>query len=205
MSVDQPVLNGLDMVDLYEGISTFGSPDFSSKVNGDTFLFSNNENRLLFESDTMYIPQAGGYCAWGMTGWDVAMCPIEEDNCNSCADEICAGGKCHNCTGCPQDAICPTVYSDISEDCWGTAKVSLDIYDIFEDMRGDSYLFFFLGEGAKDLFSGNHIDPATLPSTYTSNGTEFILAEYDTSQFFATVSMDIWRENIDKFNTDRFL
>ena len=61
-------INGYDAV-AYFSVSqpVEGSENFSYDWNGSKWLFSSQENLELFKSDTdKYVPQYGGYCAWGM-------------------------------------------------------------------------------------------------------------------------------------------
>jgi hypothetical protein len=201
-SDSQPVFSGLDVVDLYRGNSVVGYNNYTSQLQDNVFWFSSADNKLLFETNPMYTPQAGGYCGWAMTGWDTAVCPQESATCDNC--DWCVGGKCHDCTLCPPGGTLPTNAENISENCWVAGGVSLDIYDVFTDMRGNPHLFLFLGDGARQLFSGKYLNISTIPTVYTSNGTAFHTADYNASQFFATVAIDIWRENVNEYNTDKF-
>jgi YHS domain-containing protein len=74
-----PVLGGLDFVQYFtefkneDGtydetrIGSKGSTKYSSIYNGYTFLFLNPTNKALFDKNPeSYLPQWGGFCAWGI-------------------------------------------------------------------------------------------------------------------------------------------
>lgn len=68
-----PVLGGIDLVDLLHGggSATPVIGTVPAYLGGYRFLFRNDSNALLFlQSPTLYIPQAGGFCAFSMTGYD---------------------------------------------------------------------------------------------------------------------------------------
>ena len=80
------VLNGTDLVALkqyyYNATGTpdielkplnnfIGSPQYSYNLNQYTFYFINSTTKNIFiNSPLEYIPQFGGYCAFGLTGYD---------------------------------------------------------------------------------------------------------------------------------------
>jgi hypothetical protein len=71
----------MDLVALrqqFEGTHTFptlpllGSKAFNATFGGYHFMFQNAENVEVFNSSPVeYIPQLGGYCSWGLTGYDI--------------------------------------------------------------------------------------------------------------------------------------
>jgi YHS domain-containing protein len=65
---DSVILNGHDVVSYFtQGKHALGSTQFSSKVEGVTFLFASAEHKALFDKEpNKYIPQYGGYCANGI-------------------------------------------------------------------------------------------------------------------------------------------
>lgn len=75
-SVKTPVLGGVDFVDFYDntadnsaGVATGGETTIYSVYNGYTFLFASEANQAKFaKSPDTYVPQWGGFCAWGMAG-----------------------------------------------------------------------------------------------------------------------------------------
>jgi hypothetical protein len=76
-----PVLGGIDLVALrqqFENTHTFptlpllGSKAFNATFGGYHFLFQNAVYVEVFNSSPLeYIPQLGGYCSWGLTGYDI--------------------------------------------------------------------------------------------------------------------------------------
>ena len=74
-----PVLGGADLVDMWqrhassngEVIPRMGFSQYSFKVGDYSFLFVSASNRDIFAtSPNKYVPELGGYCAWGLTGYD---------------------------------------------------------------------------------------------------------------------------------------
>ena len=78
-STSAPVLGGVDLVNYFvayklpdgsyntseTGIA--GSQDHASVFHGYTFYFSSAANKALFDANpTQYVPQWGGFCAWGV-------------------------------------------------------------------------------------------------------------------------------------------
>ena len=69
---DHPVLGGLDIIpyfynNTYKGER--GDDNIISVYNGFKYLFSNIEHKNMFDSNPQqYLPQYGGYCAWGVAG-----------------------------------------------------------------------------------------------------------------------------------------
>lgn len=74
-----PVMGGLDFVQYFTDfkisdgvyneskIGEMGSSNYTSELNGYTFYFLSSTNKDLFDSSpSSYIPQWGGFCAWGM-------------------------------------------------------------------------------------------------------------------------------------------
>ena len=195
------VLGGLDVISLWGDTPMQGVPEFSTEYNNYTFLFSSSDNVKLFQENDKYIPQAGGYCAWAMSGWDAAVCPMTSSSCSNCQTETCVNNKCHNCTGCPQGGTEPPSF-DIDDDCWGEGGIDQTIYGVFPDLYGDEHMFLFLGEGARELFAGEHINETLLPKTYTNSDSSFNLDDYSSSEYFATMAIDIWSEYSGEFNTE---
>jgi YHS domain-containing protein len=75
------VMGGLDFVQYFttfknsdgtydEGkVGTVGSSEYLSTYRGFTYYFMSEANQALFEADpTLYIPQWGGFCSWGISG-----------------------------------------------------------------------------------------------------------------------------------------
>jgi len=69
---DNPVLGGLDIIPYFYNSSYVGirgNDDIVTVYNGFKYLFTNKENKNMFDSNPeQYIPQYGGYCAWGVAG-----------------------------------------------------------------------------------------------------------------------------------------
>jgi hypothetical protein len=67
-----PVLGGLDVIPYFYNHSYVGERGIDilfSVYNGFTYLFSTNDHKAMFdENPEQYIPQYGGYCAWGIAG-----------------------------------------------------------------------------------------------------------------------------------------
>jgi len=68
-SDSRPVAFGYDIVSYFTTkTATLGSSDYQSEYEKYIYYFSSQENLELFESDpTFYIPQYGGYCAYGVS------------------------------------------------------------------------------------------------------------------------------------------
>lgn len=62
-------IQGYDPVAYFENNKAIlGIKDFSTELNGAIYYFSNEGNKKLFiKNPTQYIPQFGGYCAYGMS------------------------------------------------------------------------------------------------------------------------------------------
>ncbi len=73
-----PVLGGVDLVatynsfnssSRYQQVATGGTSDHTATYAGYLFHFSNSANKAIFEENpTKYLPQWGGFCAWGISG-----------------------------------------------------------------------------------------------------------------------------------------
>jgi YHS domain-containing protein len=61
-------LDGYDPVAFFtDGKPTHGEPGVSATYKGATYLFASKENKVKFESGPeKYVPQFGGYCAFGV-------------------------------------------------------------------------------------------------------------------------------------------
>lgn len=60
-------LHGYDVVSYFEDKPAAGSPEITAKHAGLTFRFASEEHRKAFEANPeKYLPQYGGYCAYGM-------------------------------------------------------------------------------------------------------------------------------------------
>ncbi|MDA9555979.1 YHS domain-containing protein [Vibrio sp.] len=73
-------LSGYDTVAYFElGKPTKGKSDYQSYYNGANWLFSSKKHLELFEQDPeKYLPQYGGYCAWGVAhGYLVSSDPTQ--------------------------------------------------------------------------------------------------------------------------------
>lgn len=61
-------LHGYDVVAYFDEKAVAGQPEFTAKHEGLTFLFSSKANLDKFvAAPAQYLPQYGGYCAFGMT------------------------------------------------------------------------------------------------------------------------------------------
>lgn len=74
-----PVLRGVDFVQLHRDntgsddlvLATKGEKTFTKYLDKYEFWFLNEKNANDFEANPfLYTPQFGGYCAWGLTGYD---------------------------------------------------------------------------------------------------------------------------------------
>jgi len=79
-----PVLEGMDVVSYFDEAdntdfymapddfsATLGQETISSTFDGYSFYFSSTENQALFdENPVKYIPTFGGFCAYGISGYD---------------------------------------------------------------------------------------------------------------------------------------
>ena len=67
-----PVLGGLDVIPYFYNDSYVGQrglDTIATIYDGFTYLFSNDDHKAMFdENPEQYIPQYGGYCAWGIAG-----------------------------------------------------------------------------------------------------------------------------------------
>eukprot|EP01038_Epipyxis_sp_PR26KG_P006836 gene6836-9358_t len=79
-STSYPVMSGLDFVNYFtkyklskgkyneSETGVVGSSKYQVSYNGYAFYFESEENMLLFEAKpSLYVPQYGGFCSWGMT------------------------------------------------------------------------------------------------------------------------------------------
>jgi hypothetical protein len=76
-----PVLGGVDLVALraqFEQTQTFptlpllGSKNYMTTFGNYNFAFQSAANKDAFDKEPEeYIPQLGGYCSWGLTGYDI--------------------------------------------------------------------------------------------------------------------------------------
>ncbi len=74
---DGVAIGGYDVVSYFLGNPQRGFENFSTKHNGVTYYFFTKENRMAFaKSPERYLPQFGGYCAWGV-GAKSAKFPID--------------------------------------------------------------------------------------------------------------------------------
>lgn len=62
-------VNGYDVVAYFtEGKPVKGKVQYASYYNNVKWLFSSDQHRIMFEQDLQqYVPQYGGYCAYGMS------------------------------------------------------------------------------------------------------------------------------------------
>lgn len=76
-----PVLGGVDVIQYYTDfkmadgtynesfVGDAGNSDYTSTYNGNTFYFKSQENKDMFDdSPSSFVPQYGGFCAWGIGG-----------------------------------------------------------------------------------------------------------------------------------------
>ncbi|WP_190810212.1 YHS domain-containing (seleno)protein [Flagellimonas sp. S3867] len=60
-------VGGYDVVSYFSGEAKRGFENFSAKHDGVTYYFYTKDNRATFQkSPEKYLPQFGGYCAWGV-------------------------------------------------------------------------------------------------------------------------------------------
>lgn len=60
-------IGGYDVVAYFSGTAQKGSSKIATKHNGATYYFSSAENKSKFEkAPKNFLPQFGGYCAWGV-------------------------------------------------------------------------------------------------------------------------------------------
>mgnify|MGYP000350436121 CR=1 FL=1 len=66
---DGIAVNGYDVVAYFtEQQPVKGTTEFASQYKNTSWLFSSEQNKLLFEQNQQqYLPQYGGYCAYGMS------------------------------------------------------------------------------------------------------------------------------------------
>ena len=70
-SINTVAVQGYDVVSYHigSGVPTKGNGGNVAYFNGETYLFSNADNKAAFEADPeKYVPAYGGYCAFGVTG-----------------------------------------------------------------------------------------------------------------------------------------
>ncbi len=72
-------IQGYDPVAFFtKGKAMKGDPKISSKINGANYLFASAENKELFDKEpTKYIPQFGGYCAYGVSKGDLVKIEVD--------------------------------------------------------------------------------------------------------------------------------
>jgi len=72
-------LQGYDPVAFFtQGKPVKGNPAISSKINGATYHFASAEDKAAFDKDpTKYIPQFGGYCAYGVSKGDLVKIEVD--------------------------------------------------------------------------------------------------------------------------------
>lgn len=59
-------IGGYDPVSYFSGAPSAGDPAFVSTIDGATFRFASAANKAAFDADpSAYLPQYGGYCAYG--------------------------------------------------------------------------------------------------------------------------------------------
>lgn len=64
-------IGGYDVVAYFSGTAKKGSKTYMAKHNGATYHFATKANRDAFtKSPSKYLPQFGGYCAWGIGAKD---------------------------------------------------------------------------------------------------------------------------------------
>jgi len=60
-------IGGYDVISYFSGEAHRGFESFSAKHNGVTYYFFTKDNRAAFiNSPEQYLPQFGGFCAWGV-------------------------------------------------------------------------------------------------------------------------------------------
>jgi len=87
-----PVLGGVDFVQYFTDFSSpdgsydetqtgvVGSSSYQTTYNGYTFYFLSQTNKDIFDSNpTTYMPQYGGFCAWGVAGETCPQYPWDAD------------------------------------------------------------------------------------------------------------------------------
>ena len=70
-SINTVAVQGYDVVSYQQGDGTpaKGNGGNVAYFNGETYLFSNADNKAAFEANPeKYVPAYGGYCAFGVTG-----------------------------------------------------------------------------------------------------------------------------------------
>lgn len=73
-------IGGYDVVTYFKDGPQRGFKEFSAKHNGTTYYFYSKENKAKFKaSPEKYLPQFGGYCAWGV-GAQKAKFPIDPES-----------------------------------------------------------------------------------------------------------------------------
>ena len=72
-------LQGYDPVAFFtKGKPVKGNPAISSKINGATYFFGSAEDKELFDKDpAKYMPQFGGYCAYGVSKGDLVKIEVD--------------------------------------------------------------------------------------------------------------------------------
>jgi YHS domain-containing protein len=72
-------LQGYDPVAFFtKGKPVKGDPNISSKINGATYYFASVEDKQLFDkTPAKYVPQFGGYCAYGVSKGDLVKIEID--------------------------------------------------------------------------------------------------------------------------------
>lgn len=73
-------IGGYDVVSYFSGEAKRGFESFSAENNGVTYYFHTKANRASFKkSPERYLPQFGGFCAWGV-GAKSAKFPIDPES-----------------------------------------------------------------------------------------------------------------------------
>ncbi len=73
-------IGGYDVVSYFSGEAKRGFESFSAQNNGVTYYFHTKANRATFKkSPNKYLPQFGGFCAWGV-GAKSAKFPIDPES-----------------------------------------------------------------------------------------------------------------------------
>lgn len=76
---DGVAIQGYDPVAFFtENKPVKGKPSISSKSGGATYHFASEENKKAFDAEpTKYIPQFGGYCAYGVSKGDLVKIEVD--------------------------------------------------------------------------------------------------------------------------------
>ena len=72
-------IGGYDVVSYFSGEAKQGNEKYASDYKGTTYYFSSKSNKNAFKkAPEKYVPQFGGYCAWGV-GAKSALFPINPE------------------------------------------------------------------------------------------------------------------------------